>query len=79
MRRQCGSKQCLCVWVQRVRAELAAFRYLNKLTKIHHRNAMTDMGHGGEIMADEQVTDAQSRLKMLQLAHNLRPDGHIQG
>ena len=30
-------------------------------------------------MADEQVANAKRRLELLQLAHNLRPDGHIQG
>ena len=30
-------------------------------------------------MADEQVADAERRLEMFQLAHDLRPDRHIQG
>ena len=71
-------KQRLRIRVQRMRAELGGLGDLDELTEIHHRDAVTDMRHGGEIVADEQVADAKRRLQMLQLVHDLRADRHVE-
>ena len=38
---------------------------------------MTDMGHGCQVMADEQIAHPQRLLQMLKLVHDLRPDRHV--
>ena len=51
---------------------------LDDLAEIHDRDAVADMRHAGEIVADEQVAHAERRLQMLQLVHDLRADRHVE-
>ena len=60
VRRQRRGKQRLGIRVQRMRAELEAVGELDELAEIHDRDAVADMRHGGQIVADEQVADARA-------------------
>jgi len=68
MRRQRGDHQRLRIRMQRMSAKFGGLGQFDELAEIHHRDPVTDMRHAGEIVADEQITDAQRRLKMLEFA-----------
>ncbi len=55
-----------------------AFRHLDQLAKVHHRDAVRDVPHHRQIVRYEQVGDAEALLQILQQVHHLRADRHIQ-
>src|SRR6266446_3618049 len=78
MRGQGCGKQGLRVGVERFGAQLQAVGELDDLPEIHDGNAMTDMGHRRQVVADEEIADPQRLLQMLQLVHDLRADRHVE-
>ena len=75
---QSGGKQGLGVRMQRIGAELLAVGDLDDLPQVHHGDPVADMGDGGQVVANEQITHPQILLQMLQQANNLRSDRYIQ-
>jgi hypothetical protein len=78
MRRQGCGKESLSVGVERMCAQLETVGELDNLPEIHDRDTVADMGHRREVVANEQIADPQRLLQLLQLVHDLRPDGNIQ-
>src|SRR5437870_13024673 len=72
--RQGGGEEGLAVRVHRTRAQRVAVRRLDDPAEIHHRDAMADVGHRREIVADEEVAHAERPLQVLQLVDDLSPD-----
>ena len=62
----------------RRQAQLLTGTLLDDLAEIHHRDALTDVEHSGQVVTDEQVAHAQLALEVLQQGHDLRPNGHVQ-
>src|SRR5262245_32549631 len=60
-----------------IRAQLGALRGLHDLAEIHDRDAVADVGNGGQVVADEEVAHTQPLLQLLELRDNLRPDRHV--
>ena len=56
--RQRGREQRLRIEVERLIAQLHCLGHLDYLSKVHDRDAVADMRHGGEVVADKQVADA---------------------
>src|SRR5215471_8662269 len=77
MCRQSGDEQSLGIGMQGARAQLGAVGGLNDLTKVHHRDAVADVGDGGQIVADEQIAHAQLLLQVLELGDDLRTNRDV--
>ena len=75
---QGGGKQGLGVGMQRMGAEFLAVGQLDYLTQVHHGNAMADVGDGGQVMANEEITHPQGLLQMFELVDNLGADRDVQ-
>ena len=78
MGRQGGGKQRLCVGMQRFVAQLVAGALLHDLAKVHDDDIGAQVQDGREVMGDEQITETQLLLQVLQQIHNLGADGDIQ-
>src|SRR6266446_8415097 len=63
VRGQGSGKEGLGIGVERLGAELKAVGELDDLAEIHDRDPMADMGHGGQVMADEEITDPERLLQ----------------
>ena len=73
-----GGEQRLGVGVQRVGVDVVARRDLDDLAEVHHRDAVGDVPHDGEVVRDEQVSEAELALQVLEQIDDLRLDGHIE-
>ena len=56
----------------------ACRRDLDDLAEIHHRDAVADVLHHGEIVGDEQVGQAELALQVLQQVDDLRLDRDVE-
>ena len=65
MGRQRGGEERLGVRVHRAGAQLVALRRLDDLAQVHHRDAVADVGDGGQVVADEQIAHAERPLQVL--------------
>ena len=54
-----GREQRLRVGVQRVLVQLQPAGQLHQLAQVHHRHAVADVAHDGEVVGDEQVGQAE--------------------
>ena len=63
----------------RPRAQRVALASLDDLAQVHHRDAVADVRHRGQVMADKQIAHAQELLQVFELVDDLRPDRHIEG
>ena len=52
---------------------------LDQLAEIHHRHAVADVLHHGEVVGDEQVGEAELALQVLQQVDDLRLDRDVEG
>ncbi len=64
--------------MQRPGIELGTRRDLDDAAEIHHRDAMADMAHHGEIVGDEDVGEAEPLLQFLEQVHDLRLDRDVE-
>src|SRR5436305_5803621 len=64
--------QRLRVRMLRGRVDRALLRCLNELAEIHHRHSIRNVFHHAEIMGDEQVSQAELGLQILQQVDDLR-------
>src|SRR5215475_1510834 len=71
-------QQGLGVGVPRRRENLPLVAKLHDLAKIHHGNPMGDVLNDREIVADEQQSQTQISLQLLQQVDNLRLDRDIE-
>ena len=60
--------------MDRVAAELTAFRELDHLAEIHDADAVGDVAHNADIMRDEQIGQVLFTLQILQHVDDLRLD-----
>ena len=58
MRRQRGGKEGLGVGMEWLVTQSETFRDFDNLPKVHDSNTVANMGHSGQVMADEQIADA---------------------
>ena len=61
-----------------MRAQLQALGNLDDLAQVHHRDALADVRHRGQVMTDKQITHAQELLQVFELGDDLRSDRHIE-
>ena len=64
--------------MDRVAAELIAFRELDHLAEIHDADAVGDVAHNADIVCDEQIGQVLFTLQILQHVDDLRLDRHVQ-
>jgi hypothetical protein len=72
-------QQRLRIGMQRPRVEVALGGDLDQLAEIHHRHAVADVLHHGEVVGDEQIGEAEAALQVLQQVDDLRLDRDIEG
>ena len=58
---------------------LGGAAFLDDATEIHHRDAVADLAHHGEVVADEEIGEAAPGAQRLQHVEDLRLDGDIEG
>ncbi len=51
---------------------------LDQLAQIHHRDAVADVLHHGEVVGDEQIGEAEALLQILQQVDDLRLDRDVE-
>ena len=61
-----------------IRGKLHAVRDLDDPTEVHHRDAVRDVLHRGEIVGDEQVRQVELTLQTLEQVQHLRLDRHVE-
>src|SRR5918911_69380 len=76
---QGGGKERACIRVKGCCAELVRRRLLDDLAEVHHRDAVADVRHGRQVMANEQVGNPELALQILQQRHDLGANRHVQG
>ena len=74
-----GGKERLAVRMNGMAANLFARAELHNFAEIHHGNFCAHVGGNGQIMADENITVAESFLQAGQQIDDLRPDRYIEG
>ena len=73
-----GRQQRTCVGVARIAEELFGRRSFNDLAEVHHGDAVGDMLHDREIVADEHIGQAKARLKRPHQIDDLRLDRDVE-
>ena len=74
-----GGQQRLGVGVQGMAEDGLVAAQLHHLAQVHDGHPVTDVLHHAQIVADEEICQAQLLLQVLQQVQNLGPDGHVQG
>ena len=59
-------------------SQLIAGAELNDLAQVHDRDIGAEMQHGSEVVSNEEVTQAELLLQVLQQIHDLGADGDVQ-
>ena len=73
-----GRQQRLGVGMQGLGEQGALGRELDDATEIHHRDAMADMAHHGEVVADEEIGEPVFLLQVDQQVQHLRLHRHVE-
>ncbi len=71
-------QQRLGVGMLRVVVKRVAVGQFDDLAQVHHRDPVGDVAHHRQVVADEQVGQAELLLQVLQQVHDLRLDRHVQ-
>ena len=71
-------EKCPRIRVQRILVQLVAVGNLDNVAEVHHRDAVADMPHNGQVVRDEQVCQPELVLQVFQQVDYLRLNGHIQ-
>ena len=74
-----GGDERLGIGMQGMLIQLIAAGQLHNLPQIHHSHIVGDVPDHRQIMADEDISQAQLLLNLHHQPHNLGLDGHIQG
>ena len=74
-----GRQQGLGVGVDGAPVELLRGRDLDDLAEIHDRDPVGDVPHHAEVVGDEDVSEAQLVLQVVQEVDHLRADRDVQG
>ena len=72
-----GIQQCLAIGMARRGKETLPVRIFHELAHIHDSDVVTHMLNDPEIMADEQIGQAELRLQGFQQVQNLRLYGNV--
>ena len=67
-----GAEQHLCVGHARDGEELAAFRDLDVAAELHHADAVRHVADHGEVVADEEIGQAEAILQVTHQIEDLR-------
>src|SRR5215510_9001278 len=67
------------VWVPGLTADAFSAANLNEFAQIHDPNPITHVLDRGQIVADQEIGDAEFSLQIFQEIENLRADGDIEG
>ena len=78
MGRQRRREEGLRVRVHRPRAEAVAVRRLDDLAEVHDRDPVADVGHGRQVVADEEIAHTEGPLQVLELVDDLRAHRHVE-
>ena len=74
-----GREQGLAVGVQGTAVDVGARGQLDHLAQVHDRDAIGDMTDHAEVVADEEVGQAELVLQVLQQVDHLRLDRDVEG
>ena len=78
MARQGGGEQRLGVGMQRLAGERARLAAFDDLAEIHHHDLVAHVRHGGEVVGDEEVGEAEPRLQIAQQVEDLGADRDVE-
>ena len=78
VRHRHGGEQRLGIGMLRIAVELARVGQLDDAAEIHHRHAVGNVLHHGEIVGDEQIGQVELGLQILQQVDHLRLDRHVE-
>src|SRR5581483_6806409 len=73
-----GIQQAFRVRMLRISCYLLCCPDLYDLTPIHHRNPRREISHYRHRMRNEQISEAEVVLQLLEQVHNLRSDTHVE-
>ena len=72
-------QQCPGIGMQRLAEQRVAVGHLDDAAQVHHRDAVADVAHHGQVVRDEEIGQAQPLLQVHQHVHHLRLDRHVEG
>jgi hypothetical protein len=64
--------------VQRLREQRVAPRLFDDAAEVHHRDFVAQVAHHAQVVADEQIGQAEVALQPHHQVQHLRLDGHVQ-
>src|SRR6185437_9777873 len=73
-----GSEQRLGIGMARVGEQFGLLRQFDDPSKIHHRDAVTDVGDHGKVMRDEEVGESVPALEIDKEVDDLGLDRHVE-
>lgn len=76
---QHGSQQTASVFVTRIGHHLGGRPRLDDLPGVHHRDAMGELRHQGQVMGDEDHSESQFLAEVVQQFHHLLLHRHVEG
>ena len=74
-----GRQQRLGVGVERSLHQLLGRGQLDQLAGIHDGDAVTDVGHDAQVVADEEIGEAELALQVREQVEHVGLDGDIEG
>lgn len=72
-------EQRMRIWVQWAAVDFRGIGNLDNFSQVHYGHSVADMLHDGQVMAYEQVGQAELILKVGQQVQHLRLNGYVQG
>ena len=67
------------IWVPGLTADGFSTANLDEFAQVHDANPITHMLDSGQVVADQEIGDAELSLQIFQEIENLRTDGDIEG